>query len=644
MARAARLCEHVLGKEFQLPRLSKGNYSQLPMNRARIYSLLIPAATLLAYANSFSGPFSFDDLPWTELNPHIRHLWPLWNTLQPPQGVPGTGRPIVCFTLALNYAVSGLDPWSYHVANLVIHVSAALVMFGIVRRTLQGPRLRDRFGTQANGLAAAVAVCWAVHPLQTESVTYIIQRTESMMGLFLLLTLYCLIRGHDSPRRLEWYATAVVCCALGMGSKESMVIAPIIVLLYDRIFLADSWTELWKKRSMLYAGLAATWLILISLVIVNNARGGGLLGSPAVSWWRYAKNQFGAIAHYLRLTFWPDTLCLDYGWQVSPLPRSWKAIGVVLVIGLAAATGWALANVPPVGFLGAWFFLTLAPTSSVVPIQDMVAERRMYLPLAAVVTLTVIAAWNGLSTLSRRFKLTPAMLRWAFFTLIAGALAWRTAQRNEDYHSEIAIWTDTTRQRPQNGRAWGNLGVSYFKARQFDSAFASLERAIELLPTYSSARVIAYTNLGDVRFAQGRYHDAITYLSEALRLNPNDAVAHNDLACALRQLGDRQQAMVHFRTAIRLQPDHALAHYNMGLLLTDLGDSDQGLREVQTARRLLPDRPEILFKLGVLLSNRGLYSEACANFTEAVRLKPDFEGALQYLRFCEEKARKAEAH
>jgi len=316
------------------------------------------------------------------------------------------------------------------VANLVIHASAALLMFGIVRRTLQGARLLDRFGTQANGLAAAVAVCWAVHPLQTESVTYIIQRTESMMGLFLLLTLYCVIRGQDSPRRLQWYATAVVCCALGMGTKETMVIAPIIVLLYDRIFLADSWAELWKKRSVLYAGLAATWLVLISLVIVNNARGGGLMGSPAVSWWRYATNQFGAIAHYLRLTFWPETLCLDYGWQVSPLPRSWKAIGVVLIAGLAAATGWALANVPPLGFLGAWFFITLAPTSSVVPIQDMVAERRMYLPLAAVVTLAVIAAWNGLSRLSRRFKLTATTLRWAFFGLIAGALAWRIVQRN----------------------------------------------------------------------------------------------------------------------------------------------------------------------------------------------------------------------
>ena len=612
------------------------------MKRAGIYSLLIPAATLLAYANSFSGPFIFDDGPWIELNPHIRHLWPLWDILQAPQGAAGTGRPVVCLTLALNYAVSGLDPWSYHVLNLMIHTSAALVLFGIVRRTLQGQRLGDRFGTQANGLAAAVAVCWAVHPLQTECVTYIIQRMESLMGLFLLLTLYCVIRGYQSPRRSWWYATAVVCCALGMGSKEGMIVAPIIVLLYDRIFLANSWAELWKQRSALYAALAATWLILILLVVVNTARVGGLIGSTGVSCWGYAKNQFGAIAHYLRLTFWPDTLCLDYGWQVSPLPRSWKMMGAMVIVSLVMATGWALANALPMGFLGAWFFLTLAPTSSVMPIQDMVAERRMYLPLAAVVTLMVIAAWNALSALSRRFKLTPIALGWAFFALIAGVLAWRTAQRNHDYHSSIVIWTDTIRQRPQNGRAWMNLGSSYYNAGQFDSAVASSQRALELLPTHTPARASAYTNLANVRFSQGRYREAITYLSEALRVNPYDANAHTNLGAALQRLGDRKQAMVHYRTAIRLQPDNAIAHYYLSLLLTDLDDFDEALRELQIARRLLPDRPEIPFKLGVLLSNHGRYSEACANFTEALLLKPDFEEARQYLRFCEEKRRKPE--
>jgi len=108
------------------------------MKPARAYPLLILVAILVAYANSFSGTFVFDDWAWTAGNPHIRHLWPLWNTLQPPQRVTGTGRPVVCLTLALNYAVSGLDPWSYHVANLAIHASAALVLFGIVRRALQG--------------------------------------------------------------------------------------------------------------------------------------------------------------------------------------------------------------------------------------------------------------------------------------------------------------------------------------------------------------------------------------------------------------------------------------------------------------------------------------------------------------------------
>ncbi|PYV13041.1 MAG: hypothetical protein DMG21_22065, partial [Acidobacteria bacterium] len=286
------------------------------------------------------------------------------DSLQPPPRGGGTGRPLVCLTLALNYSVSGLEPWSYHAVNLTIHAAGALVLFGIVRRTLQGTRLRGRFGAHASGLAAAVAACWAVHPLQTESVTYIIQRAESLMGLLLLLTLYCVIRGHDSPRRLWWHATAIFCCALGMGSKEGMVIAPIIVLLYDRIFLADSWAELWNQRSGLYTGLAATWLIPVLLVIMNKARGGAVMGFPAVSPWRYAQNQFGAIAHYLRLAVWPDRLCIDYGWQSSTLPRSWILSGAIIIWPLLLATAWALERAPMLGFLGAWFFLTLAPSSS----------------------------------------------------------------------------------------------------------------------------------------------------------------------------------------------------------------------------------------------------------------------------------------
>jgi len=608
------------------------------MKPARVYVFLILVGALLAYGNSFSGPFIFDDLTWIPANPHIRHLWPLWNTLQPPHGTTGTGRPLVCLTLALNYALSGLEPWSYHMFNLAIHASAALVLFAIVRRTLQGPRLGKRFGTHASGLATAVAVCWAVHPLQTESVTYIIQRAESLMGLFLLLTLYCVIRGDGSTRCLWWYTAAVLCCALGMGSKEGMTVAPIVVLLYDRIFLADSWAGLWNQRLGLYLGLAATWLILILLVIMNETRGSSLTDIAVASPWRYAQNQFGAIAYYLRLAFWPDRLCLDYGWQSSALPKSWILLGAIIIWPLVAATVWAFERARTLGFLGAWFFLTLAPSSSVFPIQDMVAERRMYLPLAAVVMLAVIGTWNGVTVLSRRLAWTRAaggLVFVALTALIAGTLAWRTAQRNQDYHSAIAIWTDTIRQRPQNARAWSNLGDAYYKAGQVDSAITSYQRAIELLPTFA----VAHLNLGDACIAQGRYSEAITHLSEALRLNPADADAHNDLGFALQQLGDRAQAMAHFRTALRLEPGHARAHYNLSVVFNDLGEFDQALQELQVVRRLLPDRQEIPYKLGLLLSSHGRYAEACANFAEALRLKPDFEQARQHLRLCEEKRR-----
>src|SRR5436309_12866646 len=352
-----------------------------------------------------------------------------------------------------------------------------------------------------------------------------------------------------------------------------MVIAPIITLLYDRIFLAGSLLEVWNRRSGLYLALGTTWLILIALVVVNRALGGYLPGFTVISPWRYAQNQFGAIAHYLRLAFWPDTLCLDYGWQASSVPKSWILAGAMIVSPLLLATVWTLERAPTLGFLGAWFFLTLAPSSSVVPIQDMVAERRMYLPLAAVMTLAVIAVWNGLSVLSRHLGWTRVAQTSACFALtalIAGALAWRTAERNKEYHSAIVIWTNTIHQRPQNPRAWYNLGYSYYKARQFDSAIASYQHAIELLPTYPKAHV----NLGDVCIAQGRYQEAVTHLSEALRLNPDDADAYNDLGFALKQLGEREQALVHFRTAIRLQPDHPPAHYNLSVLLTDLGDFD----------------------------------------------------------------------
>ena len=236
--------------------------------RALAGGAILAAIAAAAYSRTFSVPMFYDDVPSILHNPTLRHLgsafWPGGRSTV-------SGRPVLNLSLALNYAVSGTNVWSYHALNLAIHALACMALFGIVRRTLA-----PREGERASIIAFCVALTWAVHPLLTESVTYLVQRAESLMGLLYLLTLYCFIRGAaaDAVRPRAWQALAVIFCLLGMGAKEVMVSAPLIVLLYDRTFLAGSFREAWRRRRGVYAGLAATWLILPFLVLSTHGRGG----------------------------------------------------------------------------------------------------------------------------------------------------------------------------------------------------------------------------------------------------------------------------------------------------------------------------------------------------------------------------------
>ncbi len=221
---------------------------------------MLVAAVLAAYANSLRCPFVFDDYSDIVDNSSIRRLWPLGDVLlvRSKGSVWPRSRPVVNLTFALDYAVGGLNARSFHGTNLVIHILAGLALFGVVRRTLLLPRLRDRFGQASVPLALAVALLWALHPLQTESVTYITQRYESMMGLFYLLAIYGVIRcGSTSSHR--WGAVTVAATLLALGSKEVAVSLPIMILLVDRVLLAESFSEIWRRRRGLYLALLAAW-------------------------------------------------------------------------------------------------------------------------------------------------------------------------------------------------------------------------------------------------------------------------------------------------------------------------------------------------------------------------------------------------
>ena len=602
---------------------------------------ILAAAAIAAYANSLSGPLLYDDKPTIAENPSIRQ----WTTaLLPPNDTTASGRPILNLSLAANYAIGGTSVWGYHAFNLAVHVLAGLALFGIVRRTLV--QRSDPAGT---AIAFSTSLLWLLHPLQTESVTYVVQRAESLMGLFYLLTLYCFIRGLNAAGRPQslWYALCAGCCALGMGTKEVMVSVPLIVLLYDRTFAAGGFREALRRRPKVYAALASTWMILALLVLFSHGRGGTAGTGAGVAWWRYALAQFQAVAHYLGLCFWPHPLVFDYGTALARPDLGMLAYALV-IIGMMAAALWALLKRPALGFLGAAFFAILAPSSSIVPIAtEPMAEHRMYLALIPVLILVVLGILRRLG----RAALPTCIV-------LAACMGLASAWRNRDYSSELAIWGDTVAKRPENERARVNLGsallefpghvgdaiAQYEEALRlspedaevhndlgsvlikmpgrFDDAIAQYEEALRLRPGYAEA----HNNLGYAWSAvPGRLNDAIAQYEEALRLSPDDAEMHNNLGYAMSGLPGRlNDAIAQFEEALRLRPGFAKAHKNLGdALLRVPGRLGDAITQFEETLRLVPDDSEAHFSLGnAFLESPGRVSDAIAQYEEALRLNP----------------------
>jgi tetratricopeptide (TPR) repeat protein len=398
-----------------------------------------------------------------------------------------------------------------------------------------------------------------------------------------------------------------------MATKEVMVTAPLIVLLYDRTFLAGSFREAWRRRWGLHVGLAATWLLLGGLVASTGWDRSGTSGfDVGITPWAYWLTQFEAVTRYLWLSVWPHPLVLEYGafWVNRPAE---VALYALVVMVLAVAVLVALWRRPALGFPGAWFFAILAPTSVMPGRIQMIVEHRMYLPLAAVMTLAAI----GIHAAVRRQS-------WVVFAAVALALGLLTARRNEDYRSRLSIWSDTVARRPDNERAHYNLGNAWAEIPgRLNDAIAEYGAALRLKPDYAEA----HNNLG-VALAKmpGRLNDAIAEYEAALRLQPDSADAHNNLGNAWSRVPGRlNDAVAEYEAALRLQPGFVQAHSNLGGAFAQMPErSNDAIAQYEAALRLKPDYAEAHINLGVVFAQMpGRLNDAIAQYEEALRLKPD---------------------
>ena len=660
---------------------------------------ILVTAALAAYSNSLHGEFILDDKTDIVGSNSISRLWPPWKVfvVRSEGHTALHSRPVVNLSLAINYAIAGYEPFGYHLTNLAIHVLAGLTLLGIVRRTLLLPRLEKRFTAASTPLALAVAMIWTLHPLQTESVTYVVQRYESMMGLFYLAALYAAIRCGTSARPRGWAVATVAAALLAMTSKEVAVSIPICILLYDRAFLAGSFREAWRRRRGLYLGLAGVWAGLAVLFLLSGACGTWAGYGLPFSWLEYAASQFGVILHYLRLSFWPSPLILDYKW---PVARTAGQIlpGLVVVGGLAVATIYGLVRRPMWGFLGAWFFLILAPTSSIMPLADLAFEHRMYLPLVAVVAGVVLGGFVAADWLARRGtvplaskgtvpfsptiaarrcprKLGQSPLRtWQvtggllviLASLACGVL---TFQRNTVYRTALSIWKDAVEKTPENERVHLNLGNALVAEKRLDEAIPEYRKAVAISPGYAAA----HNNLGFALRGQGEVAEAIAEYRKALEIKPGFASAttiwprllprmdsltrpwsiagrpsnsiptrrmRNNLGVVLASRGERDEAIAQFRKALEISPDQAEGHANLASALLEKGEAAEAIVHFRKAVEVRPCA-EWCYKFGNALALGGRIEEATVEYRKALEMKPEHIDARYNLGLALQRQSKA---
>lgn len=636
-------------------------------SRTRVRSWIAPAVITIAavacYANSFAGTFVYDDRQHVANNPSLHQLWPPYDWL----GYCPT-RPVVYFTFALNYAFGGENVFGYHLVNLLIHIAVALALFGFTRRSLQRPVVAESMRSRAELIAGLTALIWVVHPLCTQAVTYVYQRLESLAALFAVLACYALARAYEQPKKPQrkWLVTSWLCCASGMLSKESVIATPIILLLYDRVFLADSWRGVLARRRF-HMAMFCTWgLALGPMIATGDAYGkSGIAEVPGLTPWTYLISQSGVLLRYLRLTAWPSGQCLDYGWPPAETWDQYVPQGIV-ILSLVIATCVGVYRGRTWSFPAAAFFLLLAPTSSIIPIADLIFEHRMYLPSTCVIALGVCAGFRGLDFAAQHFTPPASVYRCAalLVCVVVAGLGTATVLRNRLYHDELNLWQDILVKAPQNPRGPYLLGgyylhqgdrtraESYLKQclqvsplfvpayaqrtellmaegrhAEAEADLALLESALPFEPIIKLHAASLYTSFGNLRMDQQRYGEAVQYYAQALDADPRAEDAMTNLALALAKSGRHAESLELYRQMAAARPNDPSLQNNLGVVLRNAGQLDAAAAAFRTAVELDPQLSEPRANLGSILELQGRGDEALAELRRAVEIDDGYIGA-----------------
>ncbi len=594
MNKASRKGDHPVEKASR-PKTIAGSDNGLP-TQSLVVLLLLSLLVIVIYSNTFSASFHFDDEQNIVTNPQIKGLSNFLDF--------SASRYVGFLSFALNYHFGRLDVFGYHLVNLLIHITNGLLVYTLVllvfKTPLMGPSSAALLEPSAGGIAQPsawiafiTALLFLVHPLQTQAVTYIVQRFTSLATLFYLLSIVCYLKwrlaGPDSKGRTAWYAGAFVSTLLAMKTKEISFTLPFMILWVEAIFF---WPLTRKQWGALIPFLLTLPIIpLSSLATLGEAEGGFARETTDIGRLDYLFTQFRVIVTYLRLLVLPIGQNLDYDY---PIYHSLLEPAVLLsffflslLVGLAVyLVFFSQHRLLAFGLL--WFFLTLSIESSIIPIRDVIFEHRLYLPSVGL----ILAASAGVVEGLHRWRMAVSIGVAVVVVLFSVA----TYQRNRVWNDEVSLWADVVQKSPNKARGYINLGAVCVNQNRLEEAVKAYKAAITLL----------------------------TFKPDLAHANLNLALSYNNLGYIYNKLENLDEAIQAYKTALKFNPDYALAHNNLGNTYKKLERLDEAIQEYKTASTLVPDLVDAHYNLGVVYYEQGRLSEAIVAFKEAVQLKPDF--------------------
>ncbi len=554
--------------------------------------------TLVAYWNSFDVPLVFDDLATIQRNSGVRFGEFDWNPL--------SGRTVLYLLFTANYIWAGQDVWSYHLINLVLHLLNGILIFFIAERIFQRVGLAELRGRTYAALASAL---FLVHPIQTESVTYISSRSELLSTFFYLIALFLFIIWPE--RKIGFFLSCVVAVPflLGIGSKETAVTLPATLLLYDFVFLSGGRLRTVFSRWRFYTTFIVGGAGVIYYFLTGPLRqsiGAGASGNLSSS--IYFLTQVRVIVRYIRLLFLPAGLNLDYDFRPSTGLEP-AVIASFLLLGGILVLGWFLRQRAPIfTFSIFWFFITLSPTSSFVPILDVIFEHRLYLPLAGVCLIFPLLIEMVYTRMRPHLALPGSPV--VCSALLLMALTAGSISRNQVWRDEVRLFKDVVEKSPHKERPYNALSWAYFKRGDYANTITTLQKALEMVPD----KYIDFSEtLANVYLKAGKYDEAVGLFQETIRRFEGErvAIAYNNLGNAYMYKWSALQSQ-----ASQMSPD-AFAAANEAVLAPAAEAFQRGL-EIQ------PDMPATLDAFINVSYNRGKGAEIEAEAFGELKQNEDF--------------------